>query len=382
MKKYFLVLSILINLVGVIIFQGTQGTGDVAIRESWSQTLNREGVTQGYPLIDSDYPPLGLIIIASVNRLGDFLGVSHLQALKLLLAVANVLTGIILFRLTNNGTLAILTQLFLIPISLGLGYVDVLVFSPLIIGLHYLAKLQYFPAALALLISISIKWQPLIIAPAIFVYLIFHSKKILKIFKTYQFWVLLLAVIIIIAPQASELLQSLARATTHRALSANAANFYWLYTALSNGQGIYNRQVISTLIKTSYQEIFFKGIFLTVLAILIKQIWHYRRRKEILFTSSVMISFSYFLFNVGVHENHLIITAIIATLLAGRSKKWSMVSIALWVSTFLNTYLIYGLDGRGFQYRMILGFDLTITLAILNILLFSVIFKKTFYENE
>lgn len=364
MTRVLIIFLLFINVLGLVIFSSAPGTADVGIRESWAQTINEYGLLSGYHAINSDYPPLGLYLIALVNKIGDMFGVSHLFMLKLLIFAFNTITSILFYRLTKSTILSIVLAIFLLPLGLGLGYIDVFFFPLIILFVENFNKNKFWLSMGMFTIAIMLKWQPIMIIPAILIY-ISKNIRMIKINK----WnlVSIFLIIITLLPISHDLFISFFHAAGHRAISANAANIYWIYSALVQYANTGVGRVGVILINSGQVELILKSVFVVIYIVLTCLLLKLKSNRYLVVYSSYITSLAYFMFNVGVHENHLVLPVLLSLIMAGMQKSWITTSIMLTISATLNLYFFYGFTGVTVGGRMLGLIDLTVILSMFNL---------------
>ena len=163
--------------------------------------------------------------------------------------------------------------------------------------------------------------------------------------------------------------------TKHNFISGYALNFGWLHTwalhlwapekygSLQNG-AVDLIQTRDTLVVLPEKILF----YLSYAAILIA----FARRKktfERLLVYSMLGYFSYFLFNTGVHENHLFPVVCLAWILVFIDSNQLVRAINLSVAANINLFLFFGAFGQRIN-TVIAGVDATLWFALANIGLF------------
>src|SRR5260370_27569027 len=86
---------------------------------------------------------------------------------------------------------------------------------------------------------------------------------------------------------------------------------------------------------------------------------------------------AYFLFNTGVHENHLFPISCLAWILVFIDSSQLLRGINLSVAANINLFLFAGVFGQGLP-RVIAGVDITIWFTLANICLFVALVVHTF----
>jgi len=106
-----------------------------------------------------------------------------------------------------------------------------------------------------------------------------------------------------------------------------------------------------------------------------------RKKKtfERLIVYSVLGYMSYFIFNTGVHENHLFLVSCLAWILAFVDSGHLLRCINLSIAANVNLVLFYGLFAQPLPFRRVFaGIDVTVWFAFANICLFLGLLLHTF----
>ena len=383
-------LLLLANLIALS-FLYSPGTGDVAIWRTWIDQMSAFGLVGGFVHSGTDYPPLSLIILAAVSRCADAFGITVFLALKCSLFIFLIATAASFYWFSRNLVLTAALEFSLILNSVALGYLDIY-FAPFLIAAFFFLQRGHFTiGVLMFAISCSIKWQPLLIAPFICIYVMTAAGEGLsgrdKLFK--RAMPFLIAALVVLLPLvvifgAGAIINSLRRATTmHNFISGYALNVGWLHTwalhlwapekygSLQNGEIdlIQTRDVLLTL----PEKILF---YLTYTAILIAFVLQKKTFKQLL-VYSMLGYLSYFLFNTGVHENHLFPIACLVWILVFIDSSQLLRAINLSIAANINLFLFAGAIGQGVR-CVIAGVDITLLFALANIGLFVGLLLHTF----
>ncbi len=287
------------------------------------------GLVGGFVHSGTDYPPLALIILATVARCADAFGMTVFLALKWSLFIFLFATTSSFYWFSRNLILTAALEFSLILNSVALGYLDIY-FAPFLIAAFFCLQRGYFKmGVLMFAISCSIKWQPLLIAPFICIYVIAVAGEGLsgrdRVYK--RAMPFMIAALVVVLPMvmmfgAGAIINSLQRAMArHNFISGYALNFGWLHTwalhlwapekygSLQNGEIdlIQSRDALLML----PEKILF---YLSYAAILIAFALQKRTFRQLL-VYSMLGYLCYFLFNTGVHENHLFPIACLAWIL-------------------------------------------------------------------
>jgi hypothetical protein len=79
---------------------------------------------------------------------------------------------------------------------------------------------------------------------------------------------------------------------------------------------------------------------------------------------------SYFMFNVGVHENHLFLAAVLAVVAAGLEPNWRLGAVLIVAISNFNLIAFYGFTGSPLPFPPVVGVDVSIILSVVNLVLF------------
>ena len=374
-------LLLLVNLIALS-FLYSPGTGDVSIWGNWIREIWSYGLIGGYAHSDTDYPPLAFVLLAIVSRCAPAFGITQLLMLKCSLLLFLYATAACFYWFTRSLVLTAALELALTLNSIGLAYLDIYFAPFLIAGLFFLQRGNLNLGFVLFVIGCFAKWQPLIIAPFVCLYVLGVARQRAPEkhrIKT-QILPFALGAGVVALPLTLvfgwKVFDSLQRAMTrHAFLSGYALNLGWLqtwalhltqpdkYGALQNGEiGIFlTREPIivwphKILLYSSYAAILF---------VFARQTKSFER----LIVYSMLGYMAYFTFNTGVHENHLFLICCLAWILVCIQPEQLVRSISLTLAANANLFLFYGVFGDRLQ-RVIAGVDITIFFAIANICLF------------
>jgi hypothetical protein len=375
-------LLVLANLIALS-FLHSPGTGDVAIWRTWIDQISAFGLAGGFVHSGTDYPPLSLIILATVSRCADVFGTTVFLSLKCSLLIFLITTAASFYWFTRNLILTAALEFSLILNSVALGYLDIY-FAPFLIAAFFFLQRGHFTIGMLMFaISCSIKWQPLLIAPFIFIYVMTAAGEGLsgrdKAFKRTMPFVIAAIVVLplVVIFGAGAIIDSLRRATTmHNFISGYALNFGWLHTwalhlwapekygSLQNGE-ISLIQTHDALLILPEKILF----YLSYAAILVAFAWQKKTFQQLI-VYSMLGYLSYFLFNTGAHENHLFPIACLAWILVFIDSSQLVRAINLSIAANINLFLFYGVFGQRIN-NVIAGVDMTLVFALANIGLFA-----------
>ena len=349
------------------------------------------GLVGGFVHSGTDYPPLALIILATVARCADAFGIAVFLALKWSLFIFLLATAASFYWFSRNLILTAALELSLILNSVALGYLDIY-FAPFLIAAFFCLQRGHFKiGVLMFAISCSIKWQPLLIAPFVCIYVMAAAGEGLsgrdKAYK--RIIPFIIAALVVVLPMvmifgAGAIINSLQSAMTrHNFISGYALNFGWLHTwalhlwapekygSLQNGEVglIQTRDALLML----PEKILFYLSYAAILIAFALQKKTFRR----LIVYSMLGYLSYFLFNTGVHENHLFPIACLAWILVFIDSSQLVRAINFSIAANINLFVFFGVFGQRVP-CVIAGVDITLLFALMNIGLFVGLLLHTF----
>lgn len=385
---------VLVNLIAIACFY-SPGCEDVGIWLSWIDDVSTHGLISGFAYTGGvymhDYPPLAFVMLAAVSRCAGALGAVPFVVLKCSLLLFLLTTSACFYWFTRSLVLTAALEFSLILNSVALGCLDIWIAPFLIAALFCLQRGHLKSGIVLFTISCFIKWQPLIIAPFICLYgLTIHgggrNSRSTLLTRIVPF---ALAAIVVSLPLTfifgAAIIQSLQRAMTHTYLSGLAMNFAWLHTwllhvvqpekygALVNGQ-INLIHVNEGLVKLP-EKILFYVSYVAVFVAFARQEKTFGR----LILYSMLGYLAYFIFNTGVHENHLFLVVCLAWILVFVDSSQLMRCINLSIAANINPILFYGFFGQGLPFdRLVAGVDISLLFAAVNICLFVDLLLHTF----
>jgi len=374
-------LLLLVNLIALS-FLFSPGTGDVSIWGNWIREISSYGLIGGYAHSDTDYPPLAFILLAIVSRCAPAFGITQFLMLKCSLLLFLFATAACFYWFTRSFVLAAALELALILNSIGLAYLDIYFAPFLMAALFFLHRGNLNLGFVLFVISCFAKWQPLIIAPFVCLYVLgVASQRAPENHRIKrQIFPFALGAGVVALPLVMtfgwKVFDSLQRAMTrHAFLSGYALNLGWLqtwalhliqpdkYGALHNGEiDIFlTREPLivwpdKILLYFSYAAILFAFARQT-------------KTFERLIVYSMLGYLAYFSFNTGVHENHLFLVCCLAWILVFVNSDHLVRCLNFSLAANANLFLFYGVFGYRIH-RVIAGVDITIFFAIANICLF------------
>ena len=374
-------------LAGLIL---TQSPGQFDVDYFWRSWLNdarADGLIHGYAANRSDYPPLVLTILYGAYKLVSLVGLTEFAAIKLSILLCLWLSTFLVWLWTRNVNVALILYFSLLLNSAAHGYLDIYFAPSLILSLWMLKERRFVWFSAFYMVACLTKWQPLLIGPFIAIYLVGIQDNLGR----WEKWVrriglqALLPAIAVTALTlavfgAQPVLQAFKAALGHKYLSGNALNLNWIVTYFlhisrpNEFGGLQNG--LATYILTESQEItliprllFYSTYLLTLLVFV-------RREKDFknLILFSIIGVLCYYTFNIGVHENHLFLVAVLAVILLWLDELYRGTAVLLILMSNINLFLFNGTDGILRFERLFLGIDTSLPLAFFNVLYFLFLF--------
>lgn len=367
------------------------GTTDMLIWQKWLAIVREEGLVPGYATIvanypkiiveapawengGGEYPPLAYAMLWAVGAAADALGLAPQLALKATLLLFHWAS--VLVVLAASGSL-LLAAAFSAAVMLGgvtLGYTDIL-FAPFLIAAFWaLARGRTFLALALLLLSCLVKWQSLVLAPFVALYLfgltsLAGARATLRQPVFRQALALGFATVALLgAVFGATPLLALSYAMNHAFLSGLAMNLPWLegyvlkvlfpptFTAVSE---------MTAPIPPRFVMLPVKATFWLAFGLVLLGALRSRRTLGNCLLFSVLGTMTYCTFNTGVHENHWFLPLFAAFSLYIHERSETNRLVCLLLAVMANVHVFFcGLTGQPVQ-PAVLGIDLSLPFALL-----------------
>jgi hypothetical protein len=393
-KTFQMIFVFLLAFLAGWMFTKSPGTTDVDIWRSWAKNASEYGLVDGFQANHADYPPLASAILLGGYRLFDQMGLTLFEAIKLTILVFLILTTTLFGAWTRDPVLVLIFYASLLLNSVALGYIDIFFAPSLVLALWMLKEKRWGWFSVFYAVSCLTKWQPILIAPFIAVYIlgIQHPREWrsidLKRIVLAVFPGLVIFGLILILYQPLPVWQAFQVSLSHEYLSGNALNFNWIITHFLR---VFRPEMfgglidsIANLIITTDPSITAipRGLFyLTYLATLIAFFLR-EKRFDTLLAFAICGFFAYYTFNPGVHENHLFLVMVLtAALLLIKPSSWR-ICLALILINNINLFLFYGIDGTIHFPRPAFGADIALLLSITNVAFFLYVFISTLFSKD
>ncbi len=396
MKNSNKIFLVVILFLSSLMFYNAPGSSDVQHWLTWVRAANKFGIIKGYSVDLDVYPPLGSLFVNISSWISTYFGLTTFAGIKWSMYFYLLFTLIVIYSVTKNYFLTIVSYFLLVINSVGLVYLDIYFTPFLILSLHYLKKKNILLTTIFFSVASMIKMQVIILMPFFALQIInissFSDIKNVDYKKTVLHCILPYTLIFMafLSIYGTHFLSAFQGAYNENILSANATNAGWIVTFLLHylfpakyGALESNRYIIRYITGDSIFLHLFKYIFVVSYAILFLKYFKLKEKsfeKFLLYTTAAFLS--YFMLNKGVHENHLHVAVITLILLYAEDKKY-LVDMLIWGIIF-NINLVIFYDRNGIISQRIIGhLDMTLLFAVLCVVLYVIyIYKYIFIRND
>ncbi len=368
-------------LAGLVLLR-SYGTSDMDNWLLWQKRTLHDGLVRGYASQASDYPPLAFALLWLAGKVDRLVNIDHLLGIKASLFVFYLGAIATLLAWRRDLWLAVASIWLLLPNGIGLAYTDVH-FAPILLGALWAFSLGSNGIGLFLYTTAClIKWQPLIVAPFVLIYLFAKRPRL----SDRRAWARLLLPTLALLTFVGvvfgmESVRAFARAfgavSHHPNLSGNALNLHWVITWLvatvhpQTFGGLHDGMVWRIRSGADAAQWWLRVPFaVCYLATLLAF-----ARRRLSFADFLRLSFVgyvvYFMLNTGVHENHLYVPALLALTLTGIDRRFLPVFLLWTTYGNLNQFFFYGCDGREPSWSRVVGLDLSVAIACVGLVMFA-----------
>ena len=387
-KWIALLMMIMISLT----FFNSPGTGDMYYFNGWLDCARQYGLREGYRIQNDLYPPFTVVLQIAMQRIWPSL--SNFVVLRLANIFYLFLSALVIHLLYKDAKVTLVSFGGLI-LSANLGYLDIEMVPFIVLAFYFLSKEKYVLSSIFFSLLCLIKFQPLIVMPFIVIYFVDVLDAEEKKFKLYirikNVMKMLLPAILIGGGVLLIYGKALIKALYHALLNGgnmigpNGLNLGWiiqyclekyhadLFGPLNDG-GIW----IIWDAPSSYCS--FKYIFVVIYAVAaIMMLLHRKKDYTLLLKCSLVGYTAYFVYNSGVHENHLFLGMILMMLLyikePSKNNYYRMIMYNIIFN--INLYVFYVI-----RFGRVIGgvFDPTLILAIFNVVYLSTTIVWLIYE--
>lgn len=291
-RRRRIVAAVALSVIATAFLFNAPGTNDIHIWERWISLIQQHGLINGYALSASDYPPGAFAILLPVSYLAQIIG--PFAAIKFSLIAFLAATAAVVWFWTRRPLLVLAVYAMLLINAVGLAYLDVYTAPFLLASLYMLSRRRWSAFAALYFCACMIKWQPLIVAPFLAVYMI---QKIGWRRTIRAAGPEIIGVVLIGAVFGLSVLMSLQAAMHHDTWSGNALNVSWIAASLN--APVWYPLVAKAAFASAY------GMLLVVFS--------RQRRNYVETLRFALLGFlTYFMLNIGVHENHLYTVLLLA----------------------------------------------------------------------
>jgi hypothetical protein len=268
--------------------------------------------------------------------------------------------------------------------AIGLVYLDILP-APLLIGAAWaLTRDRRGLALLLLALACTIKWQPVMTLPFVLCYACISRPSGTTIWRAIlRFGAIPAGVgVVLLAAFGPVVLSAFSRSMGHHHVSAQAANVGWILTwilhvanpavfgPIEMGRSniiVPHGSVIVPLLKTIFGVLY--------LSLVVRYARSGDRSIAGLLRHALAGYVIYFMFNGGVHENHLQMAVVFSVALMAIDLRWIWAAAAVAVCANANMIAFYGVDGP-FRYHVLLGVDASVWLAMAVVAALAVVVSR------
>lgn len=339
-----------------VVFYPSFGTGDILIWLRWADEIAQHGLVSGYSINPLEYPPLAFVVLNCATILSEWSGIHHFYTIKLTLLFFLIATTLILYRQSGRDMGAtFFYYVVLLFSSLALSYLDIYLVPFLLLAFDALRRQRWQIGLLLYTAAVLIKYTPLIFSP--FVLLFFLSSQLDGSGKFLTnvrrlIWPSLLLVTVVLMAFGYEPVNALFRSFGQTDLSSNALNFNWVQTRviqifLSGGDLAQAYNLDSQLLRNPplWAVVIARSLFVIFYLSSLVFFWRGRRKYEDFLIFSLLGCFSYFIFNIGVHENHLFGGMLLVMALANAQPVYRTLAINVCLISSLNLFAFHSYSG-------------------------------------
>ncbi len=321
--------------------------------------------------VQTDYPPLGIMILGAASKIADRLSLTDFITVKLLIsAFMLACAGIAaVWRGRWHPVFGLAVFMALVPNGLMLSYIDPFFLFFFLLALFLFDRGSRAWGVAAYAVACLVKWQPIILGPFVVLFVLPRKFKVLDCLPLLSG---IAVVLIAYAIFGNDMIRAFLRGTGEDHLSSLGLNLNWLYTAYVEFKThtLRDGALVDSLLGISHHPLVKYGsrslAYLVYAAALFK--FYRSNRTTLAFVEASIIAFlGYGMFYTNVHENHLLLVAIMALFWAFLDRARLLDAVMLTLMLNLNMYIFFGADGNGFDFSRTLGVDVTIYMALLNV---------------
>jgi len=389
MEKINHYLLVLLGVFFTLLFFNSPGSSDVfRFWLPWMGDYRINGYVAGFASIGGDYPPLGMWILYALDLIASWCEMAPIVPLKIAITSFLFITSAVYFYLCRNVVTTFLMHFMLVLSSTILLYLDVFYAPFLLLAFWSLKQDKPLQAMILYIVACSIKYQPLIISPIFFlgIYKHYQQHSPNTALKDSLKTILIpgaVATALMLAIHQQALFDSLYIALTHSKYSFQAMNIYWVYVngvTWATGEAFKHANNPESMLYIS------RGLFALLYCFLLHAYFKHGKNYSDFLLYCLAGYYCYFILITGVHENHLTVAAIVASLLYIHDEKYRGTSLFIMAVSNLNMLIFYGLNGEGLGYSLMLTemplMNASIFIAALNCVFFLVLLWHVFFAAK
>jgi hypothetical protein len=347
------------------------GTADVS--QSWilwMQLTRTLGPLGAFIEVGPDYPPLAFASFYGLTRIADWFSTTDFNVLKGSL-YCGALAGVAVYGWWTKHSLKTASLLWALLVEAAcLAYLDAWTLAPMLLAVVALERRRSFAAGVMLGVASSLKFQPLIVGP-FFLLEACRPRGARAGFPVPEWRRLILFCAgggLVLAAQAltfgpEQLVQSIGDALGHQQLTNQALNANWIvHVALGGSINTPDTGMLSVVAMRTA-----KAVFIAAYLLLVVTFWLRRSAFRDFPWYAAAGGTMYFVFNTGVHENHLFIAMVMAfALLAVDTRTGWPFALFTGISMTANLVAFYALDGQPAYYTSIFN-QAAVVIALANV---------------
>lgn len=370
-------LLIALTVFFTLVFFPSHGSDDVdRFWLNWIQILSGHSTFRaGFEAIWADYPPFSIGILYLVKEIAARTGADVFVVLKYSVLVPLLATSFLIYRFSQDVLTTLAMHLVLMVSSIMLTYLDIYYAPFLLLSLFALQQGKPWQATIWFAVCCCLKYQPLILAPFFAAAIWKHYRQGDHALLNTANTLLAPALVVLVAMFAlvgTPLLTSMDHALFHTRFSFQALNGYWVYVqGMVTLAGADEAAVRGAPMQMVYlTRMVFAVFYLALLFAYIK-----RGEQFVEFLLFALAGYySYFALVSGVHENHLFIGGMLASVLYMIEVRLRVLAMFVLMMTTINLLVFNGIDGRGLPYAPVFWFDMTIGIAAVNAVFYFYLF--------
>lgn len=360
MEKIHLVLLWCLVAAFTAVMFHSNGTHDLNTWLGWALHTSEIGIIEGYAAHPNYYPPLTITLLGWCQLFADYFSFAPVYIIKFSLLIFLVATTLLVYKFSGRDSLFTLcVYMALLVNSLGLAYLDIYFALPMLCGIYFLHLGRHAWFAFFFSLACLVKYQPVITAPFLLIYLLCTVVDRQRIGASCQKF-LLRMVLPALLPWAIAfwvyglaMVHSLISLATGVWLSAQALNASWILQRYLLQAGIENQyppwsgpyvamiRAIPEMPGLWMDRIALLFYGLSCLALMVN-----KKTMENLLLYSTMGTFAWFIWHTGAHENHLYLCCLLAIALYCVNHQYRYLTFGILFMSTLNMFMFYGISGK------------------------------------